>query len=293
GWEEQKVHYYGITRSWSQMGSALSALSGAALVFITGSYKFIFLFSVIPYILDLIMVAGYPKFLDGERQKGSWAIVKNRFAEVFMELYRAMRSRKVLGIIGNLSLYSGYYKAVKDYLQAVIAMWAVAVPFLIGMTEKQKSSVMVGAVFFLVYILSSFASRYAGKFSDLFNRLSTPMNLSLVIGLSSGIISGLCYNFEFWVISVTFFIVVYMIENVRKPIGVVFLSNSVDNQVHASVLSVDSQANSIAAAAIAPLIGIFADLFGVGWGIVAASASLLLLSPITFIREKSKENDNG
>src|SRR5210317_1053469 len=50
GWDDQKVHYYGRTRAWSQMGSALSALSGAAIVFITGGYEYIFLFSVIPYI---------------------------------------------------------------------------------------------------------------------------------------------------------------------------------------------------------------------------------------------------
>jgi len=52
GWQDQKVHYYGHTRSWSQLGSALSALIAGVLVFFTGHYRLIFVFSTIPYVLD-------------------------------------------------------------------------------------------------------------------------------------------------------------------------------------------------------------------------------------------------
>ena len=293
GWLDQKVHYYGITRSWSQMGSALSALSGAAVVFLSGSYKYIFLFSVIPYVLDLIMVAGYPSFLDGDRQQARWTMVAGRFSEVFKELMNGLRTRRVLGIIGSLSMYSGYYKGIKDYLQPVIATWALAVPFLVSYTEKQRSSLFVGAVFFIVYILSSFASRYSGHFADHYSRLSVPMNITLAVGLAGGILSGFFYTYELWVLSVVFFILVYMIENVRKPIGVAYLSSNVSSNVYASVLSVDSQAQSLGAAVIAPLIGIFADLFGVGWGIVAGTASLLLISPLLYLGKGDKKNENG
>ena len=293
GWAGQKVHYYGITRSWSQMGSALSALSGAAVVFFTGSYKYIFLYSVIPYVLDFIMVAGYPRFLDGDRHRASWRMVAEQFREVFTDLLDGIRSRKVLRIIGSLSMYSGYYKGIKDYLQAVIATWAIAVPILVNMTDKQRSSVMVGFVFFLVYIMSSFASRYSGRFADRYANLAIPMNISLAVGLASGILSGLFYNFELWAVSVVFFIIVYMIENVRKPVGVVYLSNGVSSSVHASVLSVDSQAQSLGAAAVAPLIGIFADLFGVGWGIMAGTASLILIAPLLYLGKEEKIQENG
>lgn len=43
GWHDQKVHYYGHTRSWSQMGSAVSAALAAMIVFITRDYQMVFL----------------------------------------------------------------------------------------------------------------------------------------------------------------------------------------------------------------------------------------------------------
>ena len=64
GWEDQKSDYYGNTRSWSQKGSALSALSAGLIVFITNNYSLIFLFSIIPYILDFLLILSYPSYLD-------------------------------------------------------------------------------------------------------------------------------------------------------------------------------------------------------------------------------------
>jgi MFS family permease len=288
GWSDQKVHYYGHTRSWSQMGSALSALIGAAIVFFTGSFRFIFLFSIIPYILNLILVSAYPSFLDGDKRKADWRIFKERFSDVFSSLITSIKSRKVLGIIGSLSLYSGYYKAVKDYLQAMIAIWALTLPFLMSYSDKQKSSLVVGVVFFIVYFLSSFASRSSGKFSERFTSLSAPMNITIVFGILCGLISGIFYSFELWLLSVVLFIVVYMIENIRKPIGVAYLGSSVEKHVLASILSVDSQLKSLIAAILAPLFGIFADLYGLGWSIIIVSSGILLIAPMVLLKKKEK-----
>ncbi len=289
GWEGQKVHYYGNTRSWSQMGSALSALSGAAIVFITGSYEYIFLFSVVPYVMNLILVLTYPRFLDGEIQRPAWNDIKGRLMTTFKSLIAALRSKKVLRILGSLSVYSGYYKAVKDYLQPIVAVWALAIPLMPGLEPDQKSSVMVGVVFFIVYLLSSLASRASGRFSDRFSSLAAPLNITIVAGLILGVASGLFFSYDLWILSVLFFIAVYMIENIRKPVGVAYLGSSIDKKVLASVLSVDSQLKSLIAAVLALLFGIFADLFGVGWSIVIVSTTLFLLTPLLKLREKKAE----
>lgn len=288
GWEDQKVHYYGHTRSWSQMGSALSAISGAAIVFISGSYRYIFLFSIIPYILDLILVASYPRFLDGDMQKPEWKKIKYKFADAFRTLIQALKTRRVLSILGNLSSFSGYYKAVKDYLQPVIAVWALSLPFMPGLSDEQRSSLMVGLVFFVVYMLSSVASRSSGRFSESFTSLSAPLNLTLILGLGCGILSGFFYTQELWVISILLFIAVYMIENIRKPVGVAYLGSSIDKSILASILSVDSQLKSLMAAVLAPLIGIFADFYGVGWALMIISAALLILTPLIMLKAKKK-----
>jgi len=293
GWDDQKVHYYGHTRAWSQLGSALSAISGAAIVFITGGYEYIFLFSVLPYILDLAIVASYPAYLDGNEQKMKWNEVRQKFSEVFGSLSKSLRSGKVLGIIGSLSVYSGYYKAIKDYLQAVIAVWAVAVPFLMDFNDEQRSSVMIGIVFFGVYLLSSLASRSSGSFSERFSSSAAPMNITLIAGLICGAISGLFFTFDLWPLSVLLFIVVYMIENIRKPVGVAYLGSNTDSRALASILSVDSQAKSLIAAILAMVFGIFADLFGVGWSILIVSTGLLILTPLMLLKAGNKKLKNG
>jgi hypothetical protein len=213
---------------------------------------------------------------------------KERFSDVFSSLITSIKSRRVLGIIGSLSLYSGYYKAVKDYLQAMIAIWALTLPFLMSYSDKQKSSLVVGVVFFIVYFLSSFASRSSGKFSERFTSLSAPMNITLKFGILCGLISGIFYSFELWLLSVVLFIVVYMIENIRKPIGVAYLGSSVEKRVLASILSVDSQLKSLIAAILAPLFGIFADLYGLGWSIIIVSSGILLIAPMVLLKKKEK-----
>ena len=75
-----------------------------------------------------------------------------------------------------------------------------------------------------------------------------------------------------------------MIENIRKPIGVSYLGSNVNENVLASVLSVDSQLKSLIAAVLAPVFGIFADLYGVGWSLMIVSTALLLLAPLISLK---------
>ena len=66
-----KVEYYGFTRSWSQKGSALAALIAGGNVLFSGNYKYIFIGSIVPYILALFLMISYPKELDGITKKDS------------------------------------------------------------------------------------------------------------------------------------------------------------------------------------------------------------------------------
>ena len=78
-WEDQKVYYYGHTRSASQIGSAISSLIAATIVFYTGTFRVIFIFSVIPYFLDLLLMISYPKELDGDLKEFKIDLIKQQF----------------------------------------------------------------------------------------------------------------------------------------------------------------------------------------------------------------------
>jgi len=120
GWEDQKTHYYGHTRGWSQMGSALSSLLAALIVFHEGSYQSVFLYSTIPYVLDMLLMISYPSVLDGKERGAGLKDIGKNYKKVVGQFVHSFRNPAVLGAILNVSSFSGYYKAVKDYLQPFI-----------------------------------------------------------------------------------------------------------------------------------------------------------------------------
>ncbi len=289
GWEDQKVYYYGHTRSYSQMGSALSALIAAFLVIITGNYRMIFLFAIVPYLLDLVLIISYPKELDGNQMKLDKRKIGANFKKIFLEIINSFRRLKVLKAIANLSVHTGYYRSLKDYIQLIIQTLVLVTPFLLFMEEKQRTAILIGIVYSIIYFLTSLSARNSGRIASAFNNLFKPLNISLLFGLLFGLASGLLLIFDWVLPALIFFILIYLMENLRKPMGVSYVSEVVNKDILATSLSVESQVHTIVAAILAPVIGYFADHFGVGYAIVVVSGFLLLLSPVFLLRSKRSD----
>lgn len=285
-WEDQKVYYYGHTRSWSQFGSAISALVAGFLVFFSGSYRLIFIYSAFPYILDLILIASYPKALNGQIAGLDKQKIGKRFKVVTSDFFSTLFNRKSLKSIANLSMFTGYYKAVKDYLQPVLQSLAVSIPILMILEEKQRTAIIIGVIYFFIYLLTSFSSRKSGVFSARYRYIFIPLNITLIIGFTFGLISGIFYEYELLIIAVIAYIIIYLIENLRKPIGISYITENIDNRILATVLSAESQAHALIAAILAPIIGFLADSFGLGIALAFVSVLMILLAPIYMARKK-------
>ncbi len=289
GWINQKVYYYGHTRSWSQLGSALSAVIAALLIFQSGGFRVIYLYSVIPFFLDLLLIASYPKALDGEVAIFDKSRIYENFRRVFHDFLFAILNWKVLKALINLSSHTGYYSAMKDYLQPVLQTLALSLPLLLTYDESQRTSLIVGGVYFIVFLLTSFSARNSGNFSSRFKNLVFPLNLTLIIGLLLGVLSGLSYLQGWLILAVIFYVGIYVLENLRKPIGIAYVTENIDHHILATVLSAESQVHALIAAVSAPLIGFLADRFGLGVAITGVSVLMILFSPIYFVRTKGKE----
>ncbi|MCK5857588.1 MAG: MFS transporter [Bacteroidales bacterium] len=283
GWHDQKVHYYGHTRSWSQLGSASSALIAGALVFFSGEFRLIFIFSTIPYVLDLINIATYPKALDGNRAKLSKKELLQSFWVVMKDFWESFSRMKTLKALVNLSMHSGFYRSIKDYLQEFIKVMALSLPLMLAYTENQRAAVLVGIVYFFIFLLSSRASRYSGKFANKFKHLSTPLNFSMLLSLCFGVLSGLFYANGYTGVSILFFVGVFLIQNLRMPIGISYVTEIINKDILATVLSAESQTHSIIAAVLAPLIGYLADAYGLGYALAGVSGLLLILLPFVWL----------
>ncbi len=286
GWENQKVHYYGHTRSWSQMGSAISSLVAAGIVFYSGNYSLIFLITSIPYILDLLLMISYPKVLDGERGSFSKDRILISFKDVLKNLLKSFSSLEVFKAMGSLSLFSGYYKASRDFLQPIIKSLALGLPFFLYFENEKRTALLVGFIYFFIFLLTSFSSRRSGRISDKFKSLTIPLNISLITGLGSGFLAGLFYYLNYPAIAVVFFFPVFLVENLRKPMAVSLVTDLFEKNILATILSVESQAISLLAALIAPLIGWMADLYGLGISLAGVSFFLIILSPLVLLRSK-------
>jgi MFS family permease len=287
GWKDQKIHYYGHTRSWSQAGSAIAALFGGLIVFITGNYSQIFLFSIIPYLLDLINVFLYPKFLDGNIKKFDFVKMKENFKNVFKELVSSFQKKYILKAIANNAFYSGYYKVIKDYLQVVLQTLALSLPVLLNFNDIGKTSIIIGLAFFIIYFLNSFASKFSGKIADRFKNVYKPLNLSLTIGYFAGLLGGIFFYQNLTFVSVFCYILILIIENIRKPMAVSYISSILDKKIYASTFSINSQIQTLVAAVLAPLLGFFADEFGIGIALIIISLIMILFFPFYFIKAKN------
>ncbi len=286
GWSGQKVDYYGHTRSWSQTGSAVSSLISAVIVFYSGSYNKLFLFTGIPYIIGLVLLASYPKSLEGSHTGKSWKAIPGSFKQIGKEILLAFKNIRILKSVVNLSSFSGYFNAIKDYLQPLLGALALSLPVLVNLEDDRRKALLIGFTYFLLYLLTSRASKSSGKLNRKFSHLSFALNAMLITGLIAGILSGLFYKVQWTVAAVILFVIIYAIENVRRPVAVGFITELFSDKILASVLSVESQAKDLFGALFALVFGFFASKWGIANSLIITGGLILLSTPLFIIRRK-------
>ena len=272
-WENQKINYYGHTRSWSQKGSAISALIAGFIVFYSGTYQNIFIYSIVPYLLNLILIISYPKELNCSTtfidSKHSF-----RIGQTIKYFFESIKQANVLKIINTSALHSAYLRAVKDYIQPLMINVALVIPLMINVEVEKKNGLIVGLIYFLIYLLTSRASQLSSKF-----HLKNKVNISyrtLVLGFVLGIICGVFYIYDLWVFSMIAFVGIYIVENLRKPILTGFIADNVPNKILSSVISAQSLLKTIITAILALVFGLIADNFGIGVSFIVISVFLTL-----------------
>lgn len=267
-WSDQKIAYYGHTRGWSQRGSAISSLIAGLILFAHGNYQDIFLFSTLPYILNMILIISYPKKLDQIREQSK----KNALRSTFKSFFSVMKDIRVIKLISHSALHSAYLKAIKDYIQPLMLQVAILIPLIYNTERDQQNGLTIGIFYFTIYIITSLASRSSSKIEQKSRR--NIITLTLLIGFVSGILSGLLYQQGLYIFALISFALIYIIENIRKPIMTGYVADQVPNNILSSVLSAQSLIKTIMTAGIALAFGIFADWLGIGWSLCIVSAIL-------------------
>ncbi len=289
---DEKTQFYGTTRAWAKVGSAVAVLIAAALVFTSGQYSIIFFVTMGPYVLAVINFLGYPKYLDGDLDRDvSLRAVANH---LWRALKRSIRDRELRQLYGETMGFDGVYAATKDYLQPVLKQGAVALPILVAMETEKRAALLVGAVYFVLHMLSSAASVRSHR---VVNRLGDEERGARFLWVSNlGLFAflGLGIWLRWHPLVIAGFVALAVIQNFWRPIQIGRLGDRSDETSTATVLSIESQLKSAFVAVVAPLLGFAVDRIaqaGGEWsdvrflpvaivGLLASGLILLLTRPL-------------
>ncbi len=300
GRTSEKTKIYGYTRSWSKLGSAVSVVLAALFVFATSNYVYIFFFSIIPYMLGVINFLGYPKELDGDIKKDT--SLKEVAVHLKEALVISIKEPSLRRLIFESMGFEGFFKSAKDYLQPVLK--AAAVPFTAmlllsdKLTEPQQAALLVGPVYFVLYLLSAFASRKAHILVDHHGHEDTAARfLWLISFVILAAMMPLIYFGIYWSI-ILGFIALYIIQNLWRPVLISRFDAHSDEAKGATVLSIESQAKSVATMIIAPCLGGAIDMVqkqGMGrsefWPVAVFGTAVTFLFFVTASRGKISGGD--
>ncbi|MCK5036660.1 MAG: MFS transporter [Candidatus Sabulitectum sp.] len=273
----EKTKIYGVTRSWSKTGTALSSIIAAALVWRTGTFSTVFFFCIPPYLINLVNLLTYPGDLEGEDQgtktlRDSIAIMKESVTE-------AVKFKPLRNLMVETMGFQGVHKVTGDYIQPVIKTMVISIPLLAGLQGDRGSAALAGGVYFVLAVLGIFGSRFSHRLVTLSGGERGSATVlwwvdlfcyaALVPMLYAGWYTG----------AVIVFVILELIQNLWRPMQVSRFDHVSPGNRRATVLSIESQAKSFSAMIYAPLLGLAVDTFGL-WtlGISGAAVALIVIT---------------
>ncbi len=279
----ERTRVYGFTRSWSQIGSAVSVVLAAGFVLASNSYAYVFLFAIIPYAANLANFLGYPAALDGDRDPD--ATLGSAARHLRDALATALRKPDLRRLMLESMGFEGIFAAVKDYLQPVLKAAALALLASVSTGDAlgapQQAALLVGPVYLLLHLASAWGSRRAhelvaaaGGEDRAAGRLwLAAAALYLVIAVAG-------FATLAWLL-IPAFALLHVLQAVWRPVIISRFDSHSDERQGATVLSIESQAQSIATMATAPVLGLAIDMVaahGLGGAFWPAGAIGLLVA---------------
>jgi MFS family permease len=264
---DEKTRVYGLTRSWSKIGSAVSVLLAAGFLIGTQRYAVVFWFSAIAAGLNIVNFLTYPRELDGrddssEARAGFFARTARVMKTLGEGLAGSWRTRSLRRLVLESMSFEGLYKGSSDYLQPVLKNAALMLPLFLSFSDLARTAMLVAIVYAVLYLLSSVASRHAAALVDWF-RDEVKASRGIWIGYAvafGGITIGVLLT-RTW-LTIVGFVLMAILQNFWRPIIVGRIGSESEPRTMATVLSVESQAKSFFAALAAPLLGVMIDRMG-------------------------------
>lgn len=285
-WFKYKTFVYGRTRSFSLLGTAISSILSVLIILITGKIRIVFLFCIIPFVLDFLLILSYPESLN-EKRESHFSL--SFFAkETMSQIKMFFSSPKIWVTTSSSATFDAVFKTVKDYIQPILqGMILVSV----GTSDPDNFKVVLylGIAYAIFNLLSALASRNVFRLTALFDMNDLLDKLMLLLGLAY-IIIGAIIPLEIPWLVIVIFIISYVVKDARRPIFVDVIGDHIESHQRATVLSIESQLKSLTVMILAPTIGFLADHYNFSVVFITLGIIMLITSQILSVKRVFKED---
>jgi len=272
GWFDHRTFVYGRTRSFSLIGSSLSAFTAIFLIIKLPRMQSIFLFSIIPYILDFLLIWSYPNSLNEPVE--TTISIKKFFTYSIKQLKNVFVNRSLRKVVVSSSLFDGIFKTLKDYIQPILRdLILVSGIYMVATLEAATQlKIILGLIYGVMYIFSSMVSRNI-------YRLNIKFSFFIIF---------FAIKTEIMLIVILLYFSLYLLKDGRRPLAVDVFGDYMRKNERATVMSIESQVRSFFMIVLAPLFGYIADRFSIATLFFVIGLSILILN--RFLRVEVREN---
>jgi len=232
GWETHKTFVYGKTRSASLTGSAISSALGILIIINVSHSGYIFLASTIPYIIDFFLVMSYPKSLDKS------IATKNISLKEMLQLTKnnILKSKGLQHILMGNGVFEAVLNSIKDFIQPILNTLIVGTGIIVftQLTPEDNLNVLLGLMYALLNIFSAFASRNAYRLKKYKSGSFCLNALHLAFAFTLALLG---FNIAHPLVVCAFFVLIYLWQNLRKPIFVDEIDIYMNKTERATMLS--------------------------------------------------------
>lgn len=261
-----KSHIYGTTRSYSLYGSAISSILAIIFILNIPANRWVFILTIIPYIIDFILISTYPNYMNehSPKKESYW----KDFKTSFKGLKIVITDRKLRKGLFSSSFYDGIFKTLKDYIQPIMKLYIsvllINMAITISPEEEEFYLVLIlGLIYALFYLFSSYSSKKA--YFVIKKMKSSKYAMDSIFYIFAILI--LCEALFIWIqipiFIIIIYLIIYVIYNLRRPIGVDYLGDIMEKNQRATILSVEALLKSLLVIILAPLFGFIAEVFSI------------------------------
>jgi hypothetical protein len=264
-----KTFTYGRTRSFSLLGSAVSApLAAVMMIYTPAKYQaIIFLFSAIPYVLDFLLIWSYPAYMNEGHFDDELSICAS-FSKQMKTLCQHSTTKDLRKVLVSGALFAAIYFCLKNYVQFILMAMIGKVIVQAGYGGTSEAiqdnwlSIILGIIYCIYNLISSVAAKKTYLITNHIEAKTGADMLFYMWGMNL-VAVGICIKFQFpWPI-LFLYAYFYIARSVQRPLIVTCYGDLMEKKHKTAVLSIEECMQTFFMFVLAPLFGLIATHWGV------------------------------